>query len=62
METPRLIAGLVGALIGWGAHALTMEGRVAALEAGVGRIEGLVTQILTGKPALPPKATAWPLT
>lgn len=54
MEHPKLVAGLVGilatfagAVIGWGANSLTMTGRVAALEAGMLRIEAMVTTILT---------------
>lgn len=41
------ITGVVGAIIGWAAHSLTLTGRVAALEAGMARVESMVATILT---------------
>lgn len=45
--TTAAITGLVGAVLGWAAHSLTLSGRVSALEASVARVESMVTTILT---------------
>lgn len=36
---PLLLPAIVGALIGWAGNALTLSGRVAAIEASLVRIE-----------------------
>lgn len=41
------ITGIAGAIVGWAANSLTINGRVAALEASVARVEAMVTTILT---------------
>lgn len=46
-DLARAIAsGLAGVAIGWAAQALTLNGRVAALEAGMSRIESRLDQLL----------------
>lgn len=40
--TKALLAAIAGGLIGWTANALTLVGRVDALEKGVQRIEQLI--------------------
>jgi len=42
--------GLGGAVLGWAANALTMGGRVAALEATTARIEAMVVVLLRESP------------
>lgn len=44
-------AGAVGVIIGWGANALTLGGRVAAIESAQARIESMVYQLLQRPPA-----------
>lgn len=49
----RIVQGLVGigagALIGWGANALTLTGRVEAIEKGQARVESMLVQLLHAK-------------
>lgn len=42
--------GLGGAVLGWSANALTMGGRVAALEATTARIEAMVVVLVRESP------------
>ena len=42
-------AALIGAAIGWGGNALTMGGRVEAIEKGQARIEGLIVTLIQAK-------------
>lgn len=39
-------AAVFGVVVGWAGSALTMTGRVSALEAGQNRIEGLLMQLV----------------
>lgn len=39
-------SALAGVLLGWGANALTVVGRVAALEVGQTRVEGKLDRLL----------------
>lgn len=45
------ITALVGAAIGWGANALTLAGRVGAIEQGQARIESRLDQLIAIKEA-----------
>lgn len=40
------LSGLLGAGLGWGAQALTLSGRVAAIEAGQARTEVMLAELL----------------
>lgn len=42
-------AAVAGALIGWAANALTLSGRVAAIERGQERIEAQLTRLIDAK-------------
>lgn len=43
------LSALIGCGIGWGANALTLAGRVDAIEAGQARIEVLLHTVLKAK-------------
>lgn len=51
------VAGLVGLVIGWGANALTLAGRVDAIERSLTRIEGALFPVHP-VPVPPPVAKA----
>lgn len=46
-----ITAGIVGALIGWSAQALTLAGRVNAIEASQARIEAMMHRLIEAKAA-----------
>lgn len=46
MIAEKIVAGVAGVLIGWAGTSLTLVGRVSALEAGQGRIEQMVQQLV----------------
>jgi len=59
----KAVAGVAaGALIGWAANALTMAGRVSALEASLSRIETTLTVLVMrqGEAPAEPAAPAQP--
>lgn len=47
--TVTVLAGLLGAGVGWAAQALTLSGRVQAVEAGQARIEAMLTRLIEAK-------------
>ena len=47
--TVTVLAGLLGAGVGWAAQALTLSGRVQALEAGQTRIEAMLHRLIEAK-------------
>jgi hypothetical protein len=49
------VAGVVGAAIGWSAQALTLSGRVDAIEASQARIEAMMHRLIEAKAAEPSK-------
>ena len=44
-----IAAAVAGAIIGWGANALTLSGRVAAIERGQERIEAQLSRLIDAK-------------
>lgn len=44
-----VVAGVAGAAIGWSAQALTLSGRVAAIEASQARIEAMMHRLIEAK-------------
>lgn len=48
-----IIGAVAGSVIGWAATALTLVGRVSAIEAGQSRIEQTMVQVLTAVKAKP---------
>lgn len=45
-----IVTGLIGAVLGWSANALTLAGRVSAIEAGMLRIEAHLDRLEGRKP------------
>lgn len=48
-----VIGAVAGAVIGWASTALTLVGRVAAIEAGQARIEAQIVQVIKELKAKP---------
>jgi len=46
-----IVAGVVGAAIGWSAQALTLAGRVNAIEASQARVEAMIHRLIEAKAA-----------
>lgn len=46
-----IVAGIVGATVGWSAQALTLAGRVSAIEASQVRIEAMIHRLIEAKAA-----------
>jgi hypothetical protein len=46
-----IVSGVAGAAIGWSAQALTLAGRVDAIEASQARIEAMIHRLIEAKAA-----------
>ncbi|MEN9924381.1 MAG: hypothetical protein RL268_507 [Pseudomonadota bacterium] len=56
-----LVFALLGAGVGWAAQALTLSGRVAAIEHGMGRIEAQMERLIQRSGAAGPERSGTPI-